>query len=294
MRLVNKGLGLLMAIGLPAWFAYVIYGWITYTGAWQWMAEWELRQFGSYGEKGTFLALAAGPLLVLTGPLVLINRLRPGTFDGPMPLRAAGPAVALNNPANTSKVIGVIAVVALAAGAVSGWLGYQKSQTPIVFEPIDLARGGAPQTRHIALSGIAQTGTILVLEKTMNGSVTKETYLPVTAQNWKKGDPVSIFLMPQGNVYVGSGGAQMYDSNTRPFAIMQTGTVFSDGLPGLIRTGFERRGIVMAPQVYVLDTKVDADLGIYFGIALASGICLLVVLMAALMLRLKGRKATPA
>jgi hypothetical protein len=292
--MVKKGLGLLQAIALPAWFAYVIYGWATYTGAWQWLAEWELQHFGSYHDKATFIALVFAPVLLLSAPLMVIRRQFPATFDGPMPLHPKGVVAGLNKPANAPKVLAVIALGALLAGTVSGWLGYQKSQTPTVFEAIDLARATAPQTRHITISGVAQTGMIVVLEQTFNGNRTEETYLPVTAPNWRKGDPVSFFLMPRGNVYVDDRGAHGYDASSRPFAIAQTGTVFAEGLPGLVRTEFERRGIVMAPATYVLDTKVDADLDVYFGIALASALCLLVIMMTALVLRLKGAKARPS
>jgi hypothetical protein len=289
--MLKKGFGLLLAVGGPAWFAYVIYGWITYTGVWRWLAEWELQRFGSYGDKETLLTLIVGPIIVMAAPVWVIDRLRPGTFDAPNPVRVVPAA---NSSFSVGKMLGIIAGVALLVGSAAGFIGYQKSQTPVTFETVDLAQGGGPHSRHVALAGIARTDAIVVLEKTLNGSKSEETYLPVTPPNWHKGDPVSFFLMPRGNGYAGNGGFQFYQAGTRPFAIQQTGTVFSDGLPGLVRTEFERRGVVMASEVFVLDTKVDADLEIYFGIAFASGLCLLVILMTLVIIRLKRPRPTAA
>ena len=283
---VKKIAGSLLVAALLAWCAFVVYGWITYTGAWQWMAEWEIQQFGAYREKATLLALIAGPILLLNLPILLINIIRPGSVSYQLLGR---PTVGTQGkPGNPGKLLAAIAVVALVAGTAAGAIAYQQSQTPVTFEAIDLARSGStPATRHITLSGIARTESIVVLKKTTGSTTSEETYLPVTAPNWRKGEPVSFFLSPRSNAYVGADGFQMYAPNTRPFAIQQTGTVFSDGLPGLVRTEFERRGIVMASKIYVVDTKTDADLGLYYGIAFASGLCLIVVLMTMLILHLK-------
>ena len=271
---MKKLVGVLLVAGLLAWCAYVFYGWITYTGAWQWMAEWEIQAFGSYREKATLLALILGPILILNLPILVINIIRPGTI----------PHQLLRRPS--------IAGVALVVGTGAGLFGYQQSQTPVAFEAVDLAHASTPATRHITLSGIARTDNIVVLKKTTGGSASEETYLPVTASSWRKEEPVTFFWIPRTSAYVSAAGFQMYTASTRPFAIQQTGTVFSGGLPGLVRTEFERRGIVMAPYVYVLDTKTDADLSLYWGIAFGSGLCVVVTLLAMFILRVKGRRVS--
>ncbi len=287
---MKKLFGVLLVAGLLAWCAYVFYGWITYTGAWQWMAEWEIQAFGSYREKATLLALILGPILILNLPILVINIIRPGTIPHQLLRR---PSVAVKGkPGNPIKLLAAIAGVALVVGTGAGLFGYQQSQTPVTFEAVDLAHASTPATRHITLSGIARTDNIVVLKKTTGGSASEETYLPVTASSWRKGEPVTFFLSPRTSAYVSAAGFQMYAASTRPFAIQQTGTVFTGGLPGLVRTEFERRGIVMAPYVYVLDTKTDADLGLYWGIAFGSGLCVVVTLLTMFILRVKGRRVS--
>ena len=266
---------------MVAWFGYLLSGWYTYTGAWQRLAEWELRQFGSYRERATLIALIAAPLIAVNTPLLLINIIRPNT----VPYFLLGRPT-LGMSVGPGRMLAAIAGIALATGTTAGVLGYINGRTPSVFEAIDLTHPGAPTSRHVELSGVVQTDAILVFRKSVGGSMTAETYIPVTAPGWRPGEPVSFFLNPHTSGY----GDRLYQPGTPPFAIKQTGAVFTDGLPGVVRTEYERRGYFMAQTVYVLDTDAKADLTVYYAIAGASGLCLAVTLPVWLVVWVKQRR----
>jgi hypothetical protein len=275
-------LKLLPPAAMVAWFGYLLSGWYTYTGAWQWLAEWELRQFGSYRERATLVALIAAPIVAANVPLLIVNIIRPNTV----------PYFLLGRPTwgvsiDPGRMLGAIAGLALVAGATAGVLGYVNGRTPRSFEAIDLAHPSPPASRHGELTGIVQTEAILVFRKSVGGAMTSETYIPVTAPDWRVGEPVSFFLKPQTSGY----GDRLYQPGTPPFAIKQTGTIFADGLPGVVRTEYERRGYFMAQTVYVLDTDTKADVTVYYVVAGVSALCLLVTLPVWLIVRVKQRRA---
>jgi hypothetical protein len=286
---MKKSITILFGIGMAAWCAYVLSGWYAYTGAWRWLAEWEIQQFGSYREKATLLILIATPLVLLNAPILIINIIRPGTV--PYQLLGRPSFGSRSKSVGPGPVLAVILVLAVVVGSTAGVLAYLRGQTPTTFETIDLAGPATPTSRHIVLSGVARTDAILVFRKTLSGTTTSETYIPITAPNWRMGEPVSFFLLPHTSVYTGAGGFQNYAPSTPPFAIKQSGTVFSDGLPGVVRTEYERRGLAMAPTVYVLDTDINADVTIYYVIAGVSGICVLVTLPTWIIVRVKRRRA---
>jgi hypothetical protein len=292
-KLIAKAVGWLLAGGVPAWFAYVIYAWITYSGVWRRAAQWELDHLGSYDEKLTFIVVLFVPSLAVGSLVYLVLKLFPveaaATASRPAaPLRTMQ---ALIDPAKAPKQMAIVAIVAALIGIGSGALGYIEMQQPVTFEPIDLAGPAAPQTRHATLRGVAQTGTILVLKETLNGHVTETSYLPLTGPSWRRGEPVAFFLRPRGNVYVDRDGAKVFDPQTRPFPVETQGTLFRNGLPGLVQAEFEKRGIVMAHDTFVVDPKVDADLDVYFVIALGGLIGALVMALAAFLMRQKMRRA---
>jgi len=271
---------------MVAWCAYLLSGWYSYTGVWQWLAEWELRQFRAYRERATLIALIAAPILVLNAPLLVINIVRPGSVPFFLLGRPSWGA-----PVDPGRMLSAIAGLASMVGTAAGIMGYIRGGTPATFEPIDLAHPTAPTGRHVELSGVAQIDAVLVFRKSVAGNMTSETYVPITAPDWHPGEPVSFFLMPHANIYGSAELLRTYPPGTPPFAIRQTGTVFADGLPGVVRTEYERRGYFMAQTVYVLDTDTRADFTVYYATAGVSGLCLLATLPVWLMVRVKQRRA---
>lgn len=290
---MKKIVGVTAVTGLLGWCAYVVYGWFTYTGVWQALAEWEIQQFGSYREKATLLTLITGPILLLNLPILIINIIRPGT----LPYQLLGRPALRRSPraGNPIKVLAAVAIMTLLCGSVAGFLGYQQMQEAVTFESVDLAHSVTPPVgRHVILTGIARTDETVVMRKISGGATTENIYLPVTQPDWRTGQPVMYFLNPHASGYAGPNGFQIYSGNTRPFAIRQSGTVFVDGLPGLVRTEFERRGIAMAATTYVVDTDTKANLDVYWIVTALCGLCFVIVLMTMLAMKIQRLRAPKA
>ena len=164
----------------------------------------------------------------------------------------------------------------------------------MVFTPFDAAAAPPSGVRHVAVSGIAQTGMIVTLEHTGTGDKRTETYLPLTPPQWRQGDPVTYFMLPRINAYSIGSQYAMIESRTRPFPMTLKGSLFSNGLPGLVRAEYEKSGLKLAPTTYLIDGKADADLEIYFGLAFAGVLLGLVLLLSAGIIKFKQRRAKPA
>jgi hypothetical protein len=283
---LTKPFGLLSALWLIGSVGYIGYAGITYSGLYRWAAEWEMAQFGSYEIEGTviglFFALVAAP----AGLLALLGK----AFGRP----AVGAAVT-DAPAAKRQVSGrTLALIGLAAipvAAGSAWLGYHKSQQPVAFEAVNLADGRTPQSTHVEMTGVAQTGLIVLWEEEINGNKTTTTYLPLTAPDWRDGQPITYFLRPAVNAIAGPDGYHMIAPTTASFQLTQTGVLFRNDLPGAVRAEYEKNGYTLASPAYVLDTKDDVELDIYWEVAAGAGITALVLLLSAALVPIAQRRA---
>ena len=285
-RSLTKPLGLLCALWFVGAAAYILYAWIAYSGLYRWAAEWEMAQFGSYEVEGTVIGLFVALIGLPAGLLALLGK----ALGRP----AIGAAVTQAPPAKRQVSPRTFALSGLAAIAVavgSGWLGYRKSQQPVAFEAVNLADHRAPQSTHVEMTGVAQTGLIVQWEETINGDKTTTTYLPLTAPDWQESQPITYFLRPTVNAIAGPDGYHMIDANSPPFALTLKGVLFSNDLPGAVRTEYEKHGLTLASPAYVLDTKDDAELEIYWEVAGGAGITALVLLLSAALMPIAQRRA---
>jgi hypothetical protein len=283
---LTKPFGLLCALWLIGSVGYIGYAWITYSGLYRWAAEWEMAQFGSYEIEGTVLGLFFALVAAPAGLLALLGK----AFGRP----AVGAAVT-GVPAATRQVSGrALALVGLAAIAVAGgsaWLGYHKSQQPVAFEAVNLADGRTTQSTHVEMTGVAQTGLIVVWEEEISGDKTTTTYLPLTAPDWRDSQPITYFLRPTVNAIAGPDGYHIIAPTTAPFQLTQKGVLFRNDLPGAVRAEYETHGYTLASPAYVLDTKEDVELDIYWEVAAGAGITALVLLLSAALMPIAARRA---
>ena len=285
-RSLTKPLGLLCALWFVGAAAYILYAWIAYSGLYRWAAEWEMAQFGSYEVEGTVIGLFVALIGLPAGLLALLGK----ALGRP----AIGAAVTQAPPAKrqvSPRTFALIGLAAIAVAVGSGWLGYRKSQQPVAFEAVNLADHRAPQSTHVEMTGVAQTGLIVQWEETINGDKTTTTYLPLTAPDWQESQPITYFLRPTVNAIAGPDGYHMIDANAPPFALTQKGVLFSNDLPGAVRTEYEKHGLTLASPAYVLDTKDDAELEIYWEVAGGAGITALVLLLSAALMPIAQRRA---
>jgi len=283
---LTKPFGLLCALWLVGGAGYIGYAWITYSGLYRWAAEWEMAQFGSYEVEGTVIGLFVALIGLPAGLLSLLGK----AFGRP----AVGAAVTGAPPAKrqvSGRTLALIGLAAIPVAAGSGWLGYHKSQQPVAFEAVNLADHRAPQSTHVEMTGVAQTGLIVEWEETINGDKTTTTYLPLTAPDWQESQPITYFLRPTVNAIAAPDGYHMIDANSEPFQLTQKGVLFSNDLPGAVRTEYEKHGLTLASPAYVLDTKEDAELEIYWEVAAGAGITALVLLLSAALMPIAQRRA---
>ena len=281
---------LLFVVWLVGGGLYILYAWTTYSGLYRWAAEWEMAQWGSYEVEGTLVGLFFALIALPAGVLALLGKLL-GRSDASAAFTAAMGKPAVGTRQVSPRLLALIGVAAIAVAAGAGWLGYHKSQQPVIFEAVNLADGKAPQSDHVEMTGVARTDMIVQFEETINGDKTVSTYLPLTAPDWTGSQPITYFLRPAVNAVAGPNGYQMLDANTAPFELTLKGVLFSNDLPGAVRTEYEKHGLTLASPAYVLDTKTDVDLEIYWEVAGGAGITALVLLLTAALMPIAQRRA---
>jgi hypothetical protein len=274
-------------------FAYALYSWMTFTGAYPWIAELEVAHFGSYDVNATFLILVIGlvlvPAVLVLVPIHVVRKLR-GLPTVNLTAPAAVPAKPMS-PANERRIYLGIGALGLVMFLVGGAITYNKSQRVVTFVPFDVSGGVAPTSDYVELTGIAVPRMQLQFEEKSSGHTTTTTYIPVLPQGWKKGDPVTYFLRPNFTYYASEAGSHPMDADSPAFRIKQTGVLFRDDLPGLIGARYEQLAIKLGTPPIVLDTNPRSELAVYWGITFAGGIMVVMTPMLLIGLRIKNARA---
>jgi hypothetical protein len=181
---------------------------------------------------------------------------------------------------------GAVAIL-VASGAFL--LGYQKSQQPMVVETVDLGLGKPPQSDHVRMTATVRTDMVVKLEQ-RSGAIS--VYVPLTASNWKRSDPITYFLKSNVDAFLAPGGRTLsLDPQTPPFRMTQVGVLVPNDLPGPVAESYRRRNLTLASPVMVLELSPTADLDRYWVVAGVSGLLGLVFLLAAGLARLQSRRA---
>jgi hypothetical protein len=280
---MNKTLLRILAFAYAAAVVgYILYGWINYAGLYRWFAEWQLAQFGAYELKLTFVI----PMFVLFLPgAIVFERLglrlgvtrRVWTRDPNAPQRQSGSTL------RYAALLG-FALLAVALGAF--WLGERKLSEPVTVEAVNLTANQAPQSAHVRLTAIAHPGLITKFETKSYGVTYTYTYVPMTSADWRRGDPLIYFVKTNINAYIPpQGGATvLLDRKTPPFEMTSKGVLVADDLPGPITELYRKSGVVLGPQVFVLNAiDTRADLSAYWIMASVAGLlgfCTLVMIPA--------------
>jgi hypothetical protein len=273
-------------------FGYPMYGWMTYSGLYRWLAEFELAHFGSYYAGYTFMAaffmlLFGGMLVVAAADRALrLARGEPARIAVP---RAPAPQVA--KPQIGTRGLVIVALVGIVVGTVAGLLGYRKSQETYAFEPLNLADGNQPRSSHVELTATAAPSMqIQYIEKT-TGETRTTVFIPLLPPQWHQGVPIVYFLRPHSAYYVGPNGTFPLSEESRAFHIQQQGVLMRNDIPGVVTTAYEKRGIKLGTPPIVLDTDTRADLDVYWIIAIMAGLMGLILLLSVSTLRIRARRA---
>jgi hypothetical protein len=275
----------LMVVGLIVAMGLSFYMMFEYVGPFQWLAELQLRWFGSYSEKltflFTFLAIWLGLALVML-PIRL-------WFGGPSMFstgKAAAGATTATDSRPGNAVAGIIvALVGLGFVGVAGWKVYRAqhagSLTPVGVEHFEA--GKAPPSLWVKVKGYPVNGRALVFEK----SHSSDKFVPIISG---RDDPhkvgVHVFLKVKPDVTVAAGG---YGGGPGEYE----GMLFRNDLPGALRVDLERENVLKGDH-YVLEWGQTPEKEAHEGkiMAIIGGSIAGIGALLALFLGLRRPKAT--
>lgn len=141
------------------------------------------------------------PLLVLLIPAAVVAKMLGLEVD-------ARSAAAVNVSPRVVLVLG-LALIAVAVGA--GWYGYGKASANVAFEAFNLSNSQVPQSTHVVMTGVAHTEYQVEFETKSGGSTSLDRYIPITAANWRRGDPLVYFVKTNATVYMPPEGGKSFE-----------------------------------------------------------------------------------
>ena len=278
---MSRAAKLVMWICYAVGIAYIGYSWYTYSGLFRLAVEWQLAMFESYSLKMTLLAL----VVAVIAPVAIVARVLGGPEASHETARVTE---ALKSPA-LAATLGLV-LLAVAAGA--GWLGYQKSQETITYEPVDLSAGQTPSSNHVVLTGIAHTEYLVQFEIKRRSSTTIDNYFPLASAAWRHGEPLVYFVKTNATAYLPQGGGRPFliSGRTPPFKMTtEKALLVRNGLPGPVTEAF-RKAITVADPPILLDLNPNADTEIYWIVAATCGLGGFVMLISAAVMAVRRRR----
>jgi hypothetical protein len=99
----------------------------------------------------------------------------------------------------------ILVLVAVAAGA--GCYGYSKASANVAFGVFDLSNGRGPSSNHIVMTGVAHTEYQVEFQTKSGGSTSLDPYIPITAADWWRSDPLVYFMKTHATAYMSPEGA---------------------------------------------------------------------------------------
>jgi hypothetical protein len=207
--------------------ALSLYMMFNYVGPFEWLAELELRWFGAYDEKITFLVT----FLVLTGTVALVA----------LPMKKLLPRMTSeqNTRAPQAIVFQLIGIGFVVAGAIDCHRA-GRSGALIHIAVADLESGKAPGSDWVEATGYALNDSAAVFDS----GYAKEEFVPITSYpDGPNGPGVRLFVKAKdGTIIGGSGNSEgKYD-----------GMLAKSDLPGPVRVIFQKAGYISG-DYYVLD-----------------------------------------
>ena len=138
------------------------------------------------------------------------------------------------------------------------------------------------------MTAIARTDMIMQFEE--RGRL--RFYVPLTAPNWKRSDPLVYFLQTNITAYVGPDGqVQSLDAKTPPFRMTQTGVLVRNDLPGPVAEAFRRHNLTLAAPHQVLELSPGADVAPYWVAAGVGGLVGFILVLVGGLASLQRRRA---
>jgi hypothetical protein len=230
------------------------WGW-TYTGLYKWLADWQLEHGGQYEVEltwvFTFLILAVPFYLVTEVVRRVAARTRgAGAPDAQSPEGAAaqGKGISLNHGWLTGATIAVVGLGFVVAG------GYQYHQATGAgaiahVDAADYESARPPTAAYISVTGFSVREAARGIKSTDSDS---KYFIPLVSAGWDLPRPVGLFLETDTPNMMESNAIQRKMPGGDKLPEVWEGMIDSDGLPGMVRSQFEKDQVPIASGYCVL------------------------------------------
>lgn len=262
--------GLSVAIGATG------ISWVAYLGLYQWIAELQLKFFGSFMIKLTVLFTLVGYVLLCGGLLRLLMYIGViAPLQTPRVIQDSGDP--MRRPISArggAALFGPLGIFALAFGLyLFAYIGDGKTPTPITAEALE--KGASPASHYVSVSGkLLASGRIDYGDQS-----SKTAYIPIVSDRWAPPAPIRAFAAVRPDEAARWTSSITSDTTVRGMARI-------GGLPGPVRVAMQRAGADIRHAVVVTkdrpeDWRIFAWLSAIGGGALCAvaAICLLVHLV---------------
>ncbi len=233
-------------------------GW-NYTGLYQLIAETQLDLLGSYSIKLT-IVLEMGALVAIWWSILKVLSLLFGLEPGKAEKFISKGIDSNDNRKNPQKLrrqakrtifVGLFLLLAVSSVALLADRYWQDPPLTVVV----LGKDAEPKSTYIEIEAVAQPRYVLsYYDKSMSGTRTHYV-LPLTAPDWKDGDPLQYFVnMEFTSLQDVNGKFHNFDNETKPFRIKQKFYVDKGGVEGMIREEYKRNDIPIKEPYYGLNS----------------------------------------
>lgn len=263
-------------IGVPL-FALAAFWWYTYSGPYRWLADWQIREQGTFYPTYTFVAVFLIPL-VLAAILIQVGCWLAGVrFDAEKTEASIEQWKTWHQDRQYRIMALAVGSVVLALGGYSLYVGTNAGPRTSL-SVAALENGSMPPSRWLALSGTLRK------EDQVSWKVKNkvEIYVPLVSENWQPGKPIAVLVRAKE----GEDGSP--ERLLRSDEGMVEGLVDPLGLPGHVRTTLTDNGVITAAEPVVLDYRSDPRVQVvlgWMGVALGGTL----ILGSTLVWLIKGR-----
>jgi hypothetical protein len=258
---------------------YSIWGAVTFSGLYRWVAELQIDRLGGYSEKWT--AILPGMLLAAPALWYLRRRAAIAAAAAPRP----GPAAEARAARRMALILGAIGLVSALVGTGAFLISQglpDGSEPAVPFDAATLGAAPAPAGR-VAIRGEADPAVTTGTSETGRINRRATIYAGFRPDGEAKGAPIRLFIERDFGDSADADTAQY-------FLPEQDGYLVEDGLPSLALHDLEARGIQVARPNYVLRTHALSRRDIYYVVAGLGGFFAFLLLAMAAALALRARR----
>jgi len=231
--------------------------WLTYSGPYKWLAEWQMSSFGKYYPAINIVVMSVSFYGIAYWSQRLWHLWKPAAVQAPDPIdrylakeeqrkTSQRPEDRLNN-ATTPRPLGCLllfGLMGLVFGAASFTRAFMAGDlTQISVDEIESGSRSASGWVEFSNGTLLMEAAISLVESDGPRVTSEEFYVPVVSEQWRPRQPVFIFLFARSKDTLNTVAS---DESFRGL------TTFAH-LPGEVRTAFDNSSYPPAENVHVLN-----------------------------------------